>query len=134
MPEAKADGEAHYALAHGNLYISAPELAKLGVALMQPGFLKEESLNEMRDIIAPFGERADNLSQGIGTFILTEKGISYWPIYGHQGMAYGAVHGLFFDPVNQIGVALLTSGANEARRGVLADLNFDVLKMLMGEG
>ena len=132
MPEEKVDGETHYALAHGNLYISAPELAKLGVALMQPGFLTEESLEEMRKIIAPFGERASNLSQGIGTFILQEKEIASRPIFGHQGMAYGAVHGLFFDPVKRIGMALLTSGANEARKGVLADLNFDLLKLLMG--
>lgn len=133
LPKEEVNGEMHYNLAHGNLYVSAPELAKLGMALMEPGFLKEESLREMRKIIAPFGERAHNLSQGIGTFILQEPKISARPIYGHQGMAYGAVHGLFFDPQSKKGVAILTSGASEARNGVLADLNFDLLKCVLGE-
>lgn len=132
LPPQGVNMEAHYALAHGNLYVSAPELAKLGMALMQPGFLTEESLLEMRKIIAPFGERAHNLSQGIGTFILQEKAIGPRPIYGHQGMAYGAVHGLFFDPEKKSGVAFLTSGADEARRGVLADVNRDLMQLLMG--
>ncbi len=122
--------ETHYNLAHGSLCVSAPELAKLGKAGMKPGFLTEESLEEMRREIAPFGERAHNLSQGIGTFVLNEPGICERPLYGHQGMAYGAVHGVFFDPDSERGVALLTTGASEARRGVLADLNFSILKLL----
>ena len=47
-----------------------------------------------------------------------------------MGMAYGAVHALFFDPAIRRGVALLTSGASEARRGVLADLNAGVIRYL----
>ena len=70
---------------------------------------------------------------GIGTFILKEPRISKHLIYGHQGMAYGAVHGLFFDPECKKGVVILTSGASEARRGVLADLNFDLLQCLLGD-
>lgn len=134
MAAAQVDAEYHYALAHGNLCIAAPELAKLGMALLRPGFLRQESLLAMRKIQAPFGERAGNLSQGIGTFILQEKKISSHPIYGHQGMAYGAVHGLFFDPRLKRGMVLLTSGASEARNGVLADLNFHLIRLFLGEG
>lgn len=130
LPPAEVNPELHYNLAHGALCVSAPELAKLGIAGMKPGFLTEESLDEMRHVIAPFGERAHNLSQGIGTFILHDPGIAPRLLYGHQGMAYGAVHGLFFDPEIRRGVALLTTGASEARRGVLADLNAEVLKCL----
>ena len=132
LPKEEVNAERHYNLAHGNLCISAPYLARLGMALMTPGFLKEESFLEMRKIIAPFGERANNLSQGIGTFILQEPKISAHALYGHQGMAYGAVHGLFFDPQKKVGLAILTSGAGEARNGVLADLNFDLLKCVLG--
>ncbi len=132
LPPPGPDPERHYNLAHGNLYVSAPELAKLGIAGMTPGFLTKKSLLEMRRLIAPFGERAHNLSQGISTFILNEPRICERPLYGHQGMAYGAVHGLFFDPEGQRGLALLTTGASEARRGVLADLNFDVMKLFWG--
>ncbi len=132
LPLEEVNPEQHYSLAHGNLCISAPELAKLGIAGMKPGFLARDSLDEMRRVIAPFGDRAHNLSQGIGTFILNEPRICERPLYGHQGMAYGAVHGLFFDPDREKGLALLTTGASEARRGVLADLNFDLMKLFWG--
>ncbi len=133
LPPLQPDPMQHYGLAHGNLYISAGNLARLGQALMNPGFLSDASLKAMRTPAVPFGERADNLWQGLGTFILKEPGISPHTLYGHQGMAYGAVHGLFYDPERQRGAALLTSAANEARRGVLADLNFDILKHYLGE-
>ena len=134
LPPMEVDLERHYNLAHGNLYISAPELARLGVAAMKPGFLSQESLHEMRKIDVPFGERAYNLSQGLFTFVLNEPKICERLLYGHQGMAYGAVHGLFFDPDRERGMALFTAGASEARRGVLADLNFDLMKTLWGGG
>ena len=124
--------EKHYNLAHGALCVSAPELAKLGAAGMTPGFLTENSLWEMRRPIASFGDRAHNLSQGIGTFILEEPRVCERPLYGHQGMAYGAVHGLFFDPDHEHGLVLLTTGASEARRGVLADLNYALMRLYWG--
>ncbi len=132
LPPAEVNPEKHYNLAHGALCVSAPELAKLGIAGMVPGFLSAESLAEMRHEITPFGERAHNLSQGIGTFILNEPKVCERRLYGHQGMAYGAVHGLFFDPETGRGMALLTTGAGEARRGVLADLNKEILCTVMG--
>lgn len=132
LPPPGPDPEHHYNLAHGNLCLSAAGLARLGIAGMTPGYLTRDSLADMRREAAPFGARASNLSQGLFTFILRDRGISPHPLYGHQGMAYGAVHGLFFDPIEKKGVALLTSGASEARRGVLADLNFDLLALLLG--
>ncbi|MBR5108965.1 MAG: beta-lactamase family protein [Clostridia bacterium] len=133
MPPAEVNPEAHYNLAHGSLCVSAPELAKLGMAGMKPGFLAEESLEEMRHAVTRFGERASNLSQGIGTFVLHDGYFLSPLLYGHQGMAYGAVHGLFFDPERQRGFSLLTTGASEARRGVLADLNFEMICVLLGD-
>ena len=132
LPAAAPDPETHYALAHGNLCVSAPDLARLGIAAMEPGFLSPESLAEMRRAFVPFGERAGNLSEGLFTFVLEEPRRFPRPLYGHQGMAYGAVHGLFFDPAAKKGVALLTSAASEARRGVMADLNMDILSLLLG--
>lgn len=132
LPLPTVNAERHYALAHGNLCASAPELCKLAVAGMTPGFLRAETLSEMRREIAPFGERADNLSEGVGAFILRDSRLCPRPLYGHQGMAYGAVHGLFFDPETKRGLALLTSAAGEARRGVLADLNADMIRLFLG--
>ena len=134
LPPDEVNPEKHYNLAYGALCVSAPELAKLGIAGMAPGFLTRESLDEMRRVIAPFGSRAHNLSQGIGTFILQDRYFASPLLYGHQGMAYGAVHGLFFDPETDKGFALLTTGASEARRGVLADLNREMIGVLMGCG
>ena len=131
-PKAEVNPEQHYNLAHGALCVNAEALYRLGLAGLKPGFLSGESLNEMRKIAAPFGERASNLSQGIGTFILQEPKILSRPLYGHQGMAYGAVHGLFFDPESGKIAVLLTTGASEARRGVLADINFALLRHFFG--
>ena len=133
LPEPCVDPERHYALAHGNVCMSAPDLCRIGAAGMTPGFLKQESLAEMRRVIAPFGERADDLSQGIGTFVLRNPSVSAHTLYGHQGMAYGAVNGLFFDPIVKRGLVILTTGAGEARRGVLADLNRDLLAAFLKE-
>ena len=133
MPPAEVNPELHYNLAHGALCVTAPELAKLGIAGMKPGFLTEESLDEMRHVVTPFGERASNLSQGFGTFVLHDGYFLSPLLYGHQGMAYGAVHGLFSDPQRQCGFSLLTTGASEARRGVLADLNFEMICVLLGD-
>ena len=133
LPPKEVNADRHYALAHGNLCVSAPALAQLGIAGMAPGFLQKESLDEMRRIVVPFGDRGPNLSQGLFTFILNEPGVCPRPLFGHQGMAYGAVHGLFFDPEKRRGAVLLTSGASEARRGVMADLNIDLFRLLLGE-
>ena len=133
LPEAKPDHEKHYNLAHGNLCISAGELAKLGMALLQPGFLTAESLQEMRQVIVPFGERAHNLSQGIGTFILQDDTICPRTLWGHQGMAYGACHGLFYDAERKKGLVFLSSGVSEARRGVLSDVNADLIRLYLGD-
>ena len=123
LPDGKPNPLLHYNLAHGNFCLTARSLCEIGRAAMTPGFLSRESLEQMRAVITPFGVRARNLSQGIGTFVLQDDSIFPRPLYGHQGMAYGAVHGLFFDPVSKQGIAVLTTGASEARDGVLADLN-----------
>ena len=54
-------------------------------------------------------------------------------LYGHQGMAYGACHGLFFDVEKQKGLVFLSSGVSEARRGVLSDVNADLIRLYLGE-
>lgn len=132
LPLKGPDPEHHYALAHGNLCITAKDLAVLGWSLLVPGFLKAETLKEMRKVIVPFGERAFNLSQGLGTFVLKDDSISPCTVYGHQGLAYGAVHGIFYNPARGRGFVLLTTGASEARRGVLTDLNGELIRDLIG--
>lgn len=122
LPKEGVDPAHHYLLAQGNLCISAPDLAKIGAELIK------ERYAPMRKMIASFGARAYNLSEGLGTFIVEDQDICPQRLYGHQGLAYGAVHGLFYDPAAQKGVVILTSGCSEARNGVLADINKAIMK------
>lgn len=122
LPKEGVDTQHHYLLAQGNLCISAPDLARIGAELMK------ERYAPMRKMIASFGARAYNLSEGLGTFIVEDKDICPQKLYGHQGLAYGAVHGIFYDPAAQKGVVILTSGCSEARNGVLADINKAIMK------
>lgn len=124
VPTGAPDPKHHYLLAQGNLYITAGDLAKIGQKLMQPRYAP------MRKEIASFGARAHNLSEGLGTFIVRDKEICPQLLYGHQGLSYGAVNGLFFDPAAGRGFALLTSGCSEARLGVLADINIKIMKQV----
>lgn len=122
LPPLQADPERHYLWSQGSLCISAMELGKIGAELMK------ERYAPLRKAVAPFGARAYNLSMGLGTFIVEDQEICPQKIYGHQGLAYGAVHGLFYDPAAQKGMAVLTSGCSEARNGVLADINKAIMK------
>ena len=127
MPDTTPDSSLHYLLAQGNLYISAPNLAKIGCEAMLPRY------DAMRREIVPFGKRAYNLSEGLGTFIVRDAAVCPQIVYGHQGLAYGAMHGLFYDPESRRGFALLTSGASEARDGVLSDLNKSIMKLVFND-
>lgn len=124
LPPAQPDPARHYLLSQGNLYITAPGLALLGSEAMQARYA------DMRRGIASFGARAYNLTEGLGTFIVQDASVCPQPLYGHQGLAYGAMHGLFYDPQSQRGFALLTSGASEARDGVLSDLNKAIMRQV----
>lgn len=124
IPDTAPDPALHYLLAQGNLYISAPNLAKIGCEAMLSRY------DAMRREVVPFGKRAYNLSEGLGTFIVRDAAVCPQTVYGHQGLAYGAMHGLFYDPESRRGFALLTSGASEARDGVLSDLNKSIMKLV----
>ena len=51
-------------------------------------------------------------------------------LWGHQGFAYGAVNGVFFDKQGN-GFASLNSGASEQRCGHLALVNRDLINWSM---
>ena len=123
LPPDGPDPQRHYLLSQGNLYISAPELARLGIELMR------ERYAPMRRQLANFGARDRHLSMGLGTFIVHD--ILPQTVYGHQGLAYGAMHGLFYDPAAGRGMALLTSACSEAREGVLSDINIAMMRLIL---
>ncbi len=115
LPDNEIDPTHNYLLAHGNLCITAEGLARIAHRLAED----KAAFALMRTEIAPFGERDRTLSEGLGMFIYRENGLT---LYGHQGLAYGAVHGVFMDERGR-GFVLLTSACSEERHGVLTKMN-----------
>lgn len=122
----------HYSLAQGNCVTGMDGMITIVRALTQPGYLNANSLERMRMPAASFGQRSPYMRQGIGLFLIDEPGVSPHTIYGHQGNAYGAMHGAFFDLNSGRGMVLLTSGASEAKTHFLSDLNRDLMRLCFG--
>ena len=122
------DLQRHFTLAQGNCCLDVQSLVRLGVALMKPGFFSAETLSSMRRVHARLGRRDPTLGQGIGIFILDDAAVSSRLLYGHQGMAYGAVHMLFLDVEGNRGIISLTTGVSQARTHILADVNKALLR------
>lgn len=128
------DVRQHYLLAHGSCCLDLASAVSLGQALLEPGFLSRESLEEMRTPLASLGEKDPYIRQGLGTFILEDPRVCPYSLYGHQGMAYGAVQMMILDLAKRQGIISLTTGASEAREHVLTDLNKDLLRWCLGNG
>ena len=117
-----------YLLAHGSLCITAPGLCRIARAVYQ----NKEAFDVMRTMIVPFGKRDATLSQGLGTFIYRSGNALMPVLYGHQGLAYGAVNGLFMDKDGR-GFCILTSAVSEKRTGVLTDMNRALCEAVFAE-
>ena len=122
------DAQAHHLFAHGSCCMDVKSLVTLGQALMTPGFFTQDTLQEMRSPLGSLHGRDPSLTQGLGMFILEDEQLSPNPLYGHQGMAYGAVHMLFLDLARGRGIISLTTGVSEAREYIMADVNRALLK------
>ena len=130
----RPDPEHHHLYAHGSCCMDVASLVKLGQALLQPRFFTEDSLQLMRSPQGSLMRRDPALTQGLGMFILRDAAICDRPLYGHQGMAYGAVHMLFLDLESGRGIISLTTGASEARSHIMADINRALLTAWCGRG
>jgi len=132
IPEPEMDPARDYLSAHGSLCVTAGDLVRIAQYILSDRAL----FDQMSAPVVPFGRRDPTLSQGLGCFIYRDPALP-WPLYGHQGLAYGAVHGLFFrdGPVGSTdirGFALLTSAVSEQREGVIARINRDVARVVFG--
>ena len=121
------DLENDYLMAHGSLCVRAGDLLRIGQETVRSGFFPM-----MREKQASFGARDRYLSEGLGTFLYQRPDMAS-PLYGHQGLAYGAVHGLFLNGRGE-GFALLTSAASEERAGVMTALNIALCDTLFTDG
>lgn len=130
LPLGMPNPERHYLLASGNLYLTAPELSKLTLTAWDghDGFLDEESLGQMQRPVTSWPEKTVCMRHGMGLLQIDDARVCDRPLWGHQGFAYGAVNGVFFDADGN-GFASLTSGASERRLGHLARLNMDLISL-----
>jgi len=133
-PLDEPDAEQHYLLASGNLYLTATDLAKLTLAACHgaDGFLDEKSLKQMHNPLLGWPEKEVPMRHGMGLLMLEDERIYPGPLWGHQGFAYGAVNGVFFDAEGN-GFASLNSGVSERRMGHLALINRDLINWAMNE-
>ncbi len=132
LPLDDADPEQHYLLASGNLYLTATNLARLTLAACNgaDGFLDKTSLKQMQNPLLNWPEKEVSMQHGMGLLMLEDERICARPLWGHQGFAYGAVNGVFFD-AEGTGFASLNSGVSERRTGHLALINRDLISWAM---
>lgn len=128
------DPERHYLLASGSLFLTATDLAKLALTAWNghDGFLSPECLSLMQTPTVPWPRQEVCLRHGMGLLKLEDPAIVKKPLWGHQGFAYGAVNGVFFDEEGS-GFACLNSGVSEQRQGHLAVISRDLIRFFFGE-
>ena len=127
LPEEGPCPGAHWRVAHGNLCLNAEEAARI-----MDGILRRGDLRGMSRPHAAFGKRDPMITEGLGLFLIRLSDGK--TLLGHQGLAYGACHGVFGDPESGISLALLTAGCSVSRRYVLTELNLKMLEILRGMG
>lgn len=97
------------------------------------GFLDARSVEEMRCPVAGWPEKTVNMRHGMGLLTLDDRAVCSRTLWGHQGFAYGAVNGVFFDGQGN-GFVLLDSGCSEQRMGHLAQVNRELIRICLEDG
>lgn len=123
----------HFLLAAGNLYITVSDMARLVMPIAAEsdstgGFLDSACLRLMKTPAAQWPRQKVCMRHGMGLLVLDDHTISSQILYGHQGFAYGAVNGVFFDERGH-GFVSLNSGASEQRDGHLSCLNRELIRL-----
>ena len=133
------DPQTHYLLGSGGLLVTAEGLARLALPLMDGGkagekaFLTPESVHQMKTPLSSWPQQEVDMRHGMGLFTLDDRAVCARRLYGHQGFAYGAVNGVFFDDEGN-GFVSLNSGASERRFGHLSCLNRDLIDVFFSGG
>ncbi len=106
-----------YLLGHGDLIISAEDLAKLAMVMAGDGTYRGQTVlppAQLKDMLTAH-RRADTLDDHTGLNVLiTDHLVEGRTIYGHSGHANGMVAGLYFDPTDHTGMVFLTNGCSSA--------------------
>ncbi|MBQ8137652.1 MAG: serine hydrolase [Clostridia bacterium] len=120
-----ADPQRHWGRAHGSLCLRASDAANIAMKLRTDARYAAMFAPQI-----PFGSRDPMITEGLAMFLL---GSPFTGVCGHQGLAYGAAHGVFFSKETGYGFALLTSGCSLARKFVLTDLNLALIRLFTEE-
>ena len=121
------------------MFVTAEGLMRLCLPLVQGAepagepFLDERAVRMMTAPTADWPEPAVRMRHGAGMLEVDDRAVHPHRINGHQGFAYGAVNGVFFDAQGN-GFASLNSGASERRVGHLSCLNRDLIRICLEEG
>jgi len=112
------DPESAYTLTAGKLTLSAPDLAKLVIALCDGGVqgdvrvLSESAALLMRTPQNHTGSVECDSKRGLCMNILDGTVLEGRTLYGHGGKANGMLCAAYFDPEDRTGVVMLTNGCN----------------------
>lgn len=138
--QADIDLEHDYFEVAGSVWMTGPDLCKIGIMLSQYGqfegkqILSEDTVREMLSsqkgkgyvlIDSPYGlniERVTNLINGR-------------MLYGHQGLSDGILCNLYFDPDSDFVFVLVTNGCNSTKKdhiGSLTRMQFTLMWDLFG--
>ncbi len=115
------DSQRDYYFTAGKLIISAPDLAKLVIALCDGGMyqdvriLKESSAAEMRTLQNRRGSVTGHSGRGLYMNIIVNDQVEGRTMYGHGGKANGMLCAAYFDPRDRTGVVMLTNGCNNRK-------------------
>lgn len=105
-----------YLLGHGDLIISAQDLAQFAIALAGDGSTKTHRILSAESVKAINTVYSHSGKDGIGLNMSMTKDLADGRlIYGHSGQAYGMIAGLYFDPVDHTGVVFITNSASTAK-------------------
>ncbi len=132
IPLDSPDPTTHFGHTAGALYTNAVTIQAL-LTLVRTGcirnvpYLPEELLREMRTVHAVYGKRSPTLSYGLGLLFINDPRLSPHRLLGHQGLAYGCVNGAFYEEGTENSIVFLNGGCSEARSGMLACSNHDIL-------
>ena len=123
------DPEHHYLIAAGNLFTDAASLGKLLCVLARGGspLLSPESMALMQMPVAAYGQHAPFMHHCLGLSLVEDQKLCPGRVFGHQGFAYGAAEGVFYQESTGNGLVFLNSGASELRRDNLACVNRDLI-------
>ncbi len=130
-----ADPQRHYLLASGSLFLTAKDFSQA----VESAHAKWSASRQMfSSPPLPFRKCKHRFlhgriipspcATGMGLFTLEHPSLYPGKLYGHQGIAYGAVNGLFFNETGD-GFVSLNSGASELRQGHLSCLNRDLIRI-----